>query len=82
MADPSDYLVAKLHEALTHDPRVSDQSLEVRIEGGRVLLQGELSTPERCAAAVAVARELFPDAELVADLRVSPDRPAPGAERL
>jgi osmotically-inducible protein OsmY len=82
VGDPSDYLVAKLHEALTHDPRVNDQSLEVRVEGGRVLLQGELATSERCAAAIAVARELFPEAELVADLRVSPERPAPAPERL
>ena len=82
MADPTDYLVARLHEALTHDPRVNDQSLEVRIEGGRVLLQGELSSPERCAAATAVARELFPDAEIVADLRVSPEWSSPDPERL
>jgi hypothetical protein len=82
MADPTEYLVARLHEALTHDPRVHDQSLEVRVEGDRVVLRGELATPERCEAAIAVAKELFPDATVVADLRPSPERPAPEAERL
>jgi hypothetical protein len=47
-----------------------------------VVLRGELATPERCDAAVAVARELCPDAEIVADLRVSPDRAPLDAERL
>jgi osmotically-inducible protein OsmY len=82
MADPTDYLVARLHEALTHDPRVHDQSLEVRVEGQRVVLRGELATPERCQAAIAVAKELFPEATVVADLKASPERPAPDAEHL
>jgi osmotically-inducible protein OsmY len=82
VADPTEYLVARLRDALTHDPRVHDQSLDVRIEEGRVLLRGELATRERCDAAVAVAHELFPDAEVVADLRVSPDGPTPQPERL
>ena len=82
MADPTDYLVARLHEALTHDPRVHDQSLEVRVEGQRVVLRGELATPERCQAAIAVAKELFPGATVVADLKTSPERPAAHAEHL
>ena len=82
MTEPIEYLVARLHDALTHDPRVSDQSLEVCIAGDRVVLRGELATPERCDAAVAVARELCPDAEIVADLRVSPDRAPLDAELL
>ena len=82
MADPTEYLVARLHEALTHDPRVNDQSLEVRVEGQRVVLRGELATPERCQAAIAVAKELFPEATVVADLRATPGRPASDAEHL
>src|SRR4029453_6162897 len=53
LADPTDYLVARLHEALTHDPRVHDQSLEVRVEGQRVVLRGEGATRERRPAASA-----------------------------
>lgn len=76
MDDPVEYRVARLQHALTHDPRVHEQSLEVRIEGGRVVLQGELATPERCLAAVAVVKEIFPDATVVPDLKVSADRPS------
>jgi hypothetical protein len=39
-----------------------------------VILRGELVTPERCQAAIAVAREVFPEATVVADLTVSPER--------
>ena len=43
--------VARLHEAFMHDPRLHDQSLEVSIVGERVVVRGELATPERCQAA-------------------------------
>ena len=82
MADPTEYVVAHLREAFTHDPRVHDQSIEVRVEGARIVLRGELATPERCQAAIEVARELFPDSTVVADLRASPNRLAPDAEQL
>ena len=77
--EPVEYRVARLQEALTHDPRVHERSLEVRVEGDRVMLRGELATPERCQAAVAVAKELFPGATVVADLKVSARR-ANGAD--
>lgn len=83
MTDPTEYRVARLHEALTHDPRVHEQSVEVRVEGDRVILRGELATPGRCEAALAVTRELFPDATVVDDLQVSDTRPSGGdPERL
>ncbi len=74
MTEPVEYRVARLQEALTHDPRVLEQSLEVRVEGDRVILRGELVTPERCQAAIAVAREVFPEAIVVADLTTSAQR--------
>ena len=74
MSEPMEYRLARLQEALTHDPRVLEQSLEVRVEGDRVILRGELVTPERCQAAIAVAREVFPEATVVADLTVTPER--------
>ena len=83
MSEPMEYRLARLQEALTHDPRVLEQSLEVRVEGDRVILRGELVTPELCQAAIAVAREVFPEATVVADLTVSPERRGgPDAERL
>ena len=74
MSEPVEYRLARLQEALTHDPRVLEQSLEVRVEGERVILRGELVTPERCQAAIAVAREVFPEAIVVADLVPSTER--------
>jgi hypothetical protein len=74
VSEPVEYRLARLQEALTHDPRVLEQCLEVRVEGDRVILRGELVTPERCQAAIAVAREVFPEATVVADLTVSPER--------
>ena len=83
LTKPIEYRVARLQEALTHDPRVLEQSLEVRVEGDRVILRGELVTPERCQAAITVAREVFPEATVVADLTVSPERRGdPDPERL
>ena len=40
----------------------------------RVILRGELVTPERCQAAIAVAQEVFPEATVVADLTISVER--------
>ena len=74
MSEPVEYQLARLQEALTHDPRVLEQSLEVRVEGDRVILRGELVTPERCQAAIAVAQEVFPEATVVADLTISVER--------
>jgi hypothetical protein len=74
VSEPVEYRLARLQEALTHDPRVLEQCLEVRVEGDRVILRGELVTPERCQAAIAVGREVFPEATVVADLTVSPER--------
>jgi osmotically-inducible protein OsmY len=81
--DPVEYRIARLHEALTHDPRVHEQSLEVRVEADRVILRGELATVERCEAAIAITREVFPDAVVVDDLHVCQQRPTGGEpERL
>jgi len=82
VADPTEYVLARLQEAFTHDPRVHEQSIEARVEGARIVLRGELATPERCQAAINVAKELFPDSTVVADLRASPNRLAAEPEQL
>jgi len=82
VADPTEYVIAQLQEAFIHDPRVHEQSIEVRVEGARIVLRGELATPERCQAAITVAKQLFPDSTVVADLRPSPNRLATDAEQL
>jgi hypothetical protein len=82
MAEPLAYLVAHLHEALLADPRLHEQGIEIAVVGDRLALRGELATPERREAAVAVARQLAGDIEVVDDLSVSPPEGPHGAEKL
>jgi hypothetical protein len=71
---PPEYVVAHLHEALTHDSRLGEQSIEVLLCGERVVLRGELATLDRCAQAIEIAKAHLPGYEVVADLRVCSDR--------
>ena len=57
-AEPDAYLAERIREALAHDPRVSQLGICVSIAGGRILLSGEVATPERKAAATEVAHPL------------------------
>jgi osmotically-inducible protein OsmY len=65
------YVVAHLHEALLRDERLHEQGIEIVVVGDRLALRGEVATPERRDAAVALVRELAPGIELVDDLCVS-----------
>ena len=71
MAEPIDYLVAHLHDALLADERLHEQAIEVVVVGERLELRGEVATPERKQAAVQLVHELAPDNLVVDDLRVS-----------
>ena len=54
--EPVEYLVAHVRDALLADERLSEQGVEVAVVSGRIVLRGELATPERRDAALAVAR--------------------------
>jgi osmotically-inducible protein OsmY len=56
--EPDAYLVERIREALAHDPRVSELGICVTVAGGKILLSGEVATPERKAAATEVAEPL------------------------
>ena len=71
MTEPVEYLVAHVRDALLADARLSEQAVEVVAVSGRIVLRGELATPERREAALAVARELAGDV-VVDDLCVTP----------
>ena len=71
MTEPIPYLVAHLHEALLTDDRLHEQAIEIVIVGSRLELRGEVATPERRAAAIAVVREIAPGVDVSDDLRVS-----------
>jgi hypothetical protein len=68
--EPVDYVISRIHSALTLDPRVHEQGLDVLVSGRRVTLRGEVATESRRWAVLQVAHETIPDAELVDDLRV------------
>ncbi len=67
MADA--YLVERVRTALAEDPRVGELGIAVAVEGGTLVLSGEVATAERRAAVEAVAREQAPEIEI--DNRVS-----------
>jgi osmotically-inducible protein OsmY len=71
MAEPIDYLLAHLHDALLADDRLHEQSIEIVAIGERLELRGEVATPERRQAAVQIVCELVPGVDVVDDLRVS-----------
>ena len=78
--EPVEYLVAHVRDALLADARLSEQAVEVVAVSGRIVLRGELATPERREAALAVARELA--GEVVDDLCVTSLAPPAEAEDL
>jgi osmotically-inducible protein OsmY len=71
MAEPIDYLLAHLHDALLTDDRLHEQAIEIVAIGERLELRGEVATPERRQAAVQIVCELAPGVDVVDDLRVS-----------
>ena len=71
MDEPLPYVVAHLHEALMADERLNEQAIEIGVVGSRLELRGEVATPERREAAIAVVREHAPGIDVIDDLRVS-----------
>lgn len=64
--DPPEHLSADVAALLAADPRVNELGVEVSVEGGRVLVRGEVATPERQGAISAVLAEHL-GAELVSN---------------
>ena len=58
------YLVARIREALTKDPRVNELELEVTVSEGRVFVSGTVPTQERQRAVADVVRELAPNMDV------------------
>lgn len=81
--DVPEYVVAHVHEALTTDPRVMDQGIEVVAAGDTVVLLGRVFSRAQADAAGDVACDHAPGYRVRNDLEVL-DHPAPPgpAERL
>jgi hypothetical protein len=82
VSEPLTYVVARIHEAMISDERLHEQAIDVVIIGERLELRGEVATPERRTALVALARELAPNVEVIDDLCVSATSPRPEPEQL
>jgi len=65
-----DYLPEAIREKLIHDPRVAEQDLKVEVQAHRVLLGGNVSSPQLKQRITEVAKELLPDYEVVNETTV------------
>lgn len=83
MDEVPEYVVAHVHEALTTDPRVMDQGIEVVAAGDTVVLMGRVFSQAQADAAGDVARDHAPSHRIRNDVEVL-DQPTPPAppERL
>jgi osmotically-inducible protein OsmY len=66
MSDRRDeYLPEAIREKLIHDPRVAEQDLRVEVREHRVVLGGNVASPQLKQRITEVAQELLPDYEVV-----------------
>lgn len=64
-------MIGRIREALSADPRVSDQNIEVAVVAEKVFLTGEVPTEERWRAITEVVVALLPDLEVVNQIAIS-----------
>jgi osmotically-inducible protein OsmY len=72
VTERADYLPEHIREKLIHDPRVAEQDLKVDVKEHRVLLGGNVSTPQLQHTITEVAQELLPGYEIVNETTVVP----------
>jgi osmotically-inducible protein OsmY len=66
----ADYLPEHIRDKLIHDPRVAEQDLRVDVKEHRVLLGGNVATPQLRQTITEVAGELLPGYEIVNETTV------------
>ena len=80
MNERPDYLHENIRERLIHDPRVAEQDLTVDVQEERVVLGGNVATPQIRERISEVARELLPGYEIVNQTNVVPSDEPDGEE--
>jgi len=65
-----EYLPDAIREKLIHDPRVAEQDVRVQVEAHRVMLAGNVASPQLKQRLTEVAKELLPDYEVVNETTV------------
>jgi osmotically-inducible protein OsmY len=81
-SEPTQYLVARLRDALAHDHRVAALDIQVRIVGQDLYLTGQVATPARRDAARAVVNDVAPELEVHNQLDVLPVAAPTGQEEI
>jgi osmotically-inducible protein OsmY len=72
MAEPQEYLVHHIQDALATDPRARELGVDVQVAGERVVLTGTAATPAQRAAIAEVVEELAGGYEVVNEMAVPP----------
>lgn len=63
--------VARLKEHLAEDSRINELDIQIEVSENRLLLRGEVLTPDRKETVMRIAREMFPESEIESQIRVS-----------
>jgi osmotically-inducible protein OsmY len=80
--EPTQYLVARLRDALAHDNRVAALDLHVRIVGDDLYLTGAVATAPRREAAESVVHDVAPELRVHNQLDVLPVGAPTGREEI
>ena len=70
MAEPREYLVHHIQDALATDPRARELGVDVQVTGDRVVLTGTAATPAQRMAIAEVVEELAGGYEVVNEMAV------------
>jgi osmotically-inducible protein OsmY len=70
MAEPQEYLVQHIQDALATDPRARELGVDVQVAGDRVVLTGTAATPAQRASIAEVVAELADGYEVVNEMTV------------
>ncbi len=80
--DSPEYLAERVHQAVTTDPRTTEQGVQVRVTDTELFLHGEVASAERRDAVAEVAAEVVPDRRIHNDITVVQLRDEHTPERL
>ena len=72
VSEPAAYTAQHIKDALIHDPRVGEMTLEVTLAGGRVFVSGQVMTEQRRDAIAEVVRTVAPELEVVNEVTLVP----------
>lgn len=62
--EPKHYLIGRIREALSEDPRVNEINIQVTVTGSKIFLHGSVPTQERKDAITQVASEIVPSYQI------------------